>query len=475
MLLLAACGNQSKTDLALEDTAANDDISTMPELGTATNSDSLLGVNAGNAAGSRGSRVLFTGDTSDVLNGAAGWTNITEIANVSSTELGYLDGVTSPIQDQINAITVGSPVTTAPTYKNDTCTKGQYAYSANGLTKYDCVATNTWFASSLTDSLSDAPMPPTATGWAIDSTGLVLSATFSEIVQEGSGGPATMTLACTSTGNHAITADSLTTTATTWAIGNGAVESTATDTECNLFVTNPANGIESVATGDDMESIGAPGAAVTNGAVATCDDKTGYSATLNGVASACDGWTVAGTVNCASTDKYFGTYAVSLTADGGSESVEIDFSAFVDGGIFLLFKVADATPAAATIFLELRDSADGQVAYLQLKTDGNLKLYSAGGTGETATYGVLADNTWYVVWLNANNEGDAELYVATAASACTGGTCTRPAVSADVIDGTNTNQISNARFLSLNGMSYVVDKTRIKNAEITNVSYCDAD
>jgi len=69
--------------------------------------------------------------------------DVTEIPNVSSTELGYLDGVTSSIQDQINAITVGSPITTAPTYSDDTCTVGQYAFSTSP-SMYWCIATDTW-------------------------------------------------------------------------------------------------------------------------------------------------------------------------------------------------------------------------------------------------------------------------------------------------------------------------------------------
>jgi len=69
--------------------------------------------------------------------------SVQEIAGVSSTELGYLDGVTSSIQEQINAITVGSPVTTAPTYSDDTCTAGQYAFSTTP-SMYWCIATDTW-------------------------------------------------------------------------------------------------------------------------------------------------------------------------------------------------------------------------------------------------------------------------------------------------------------------------------------------
>lgn len=53
--------------------AANDDISDRPELGTAVNTDSILAVNAGNTAGDRLSRILFTGAGTKVLAGNGLW------------------------------------------------------------------------------------------------------------------------------------------------------------------------------------------------------------------------------------------------------------------------------------------------------------------------------------------------------------------------------------------------------------------
>lgn len=75
-----------------------------------------------------------------------------------------LQGYTAEKVDALLAeISVGAPVTTVPEYKDSTGVKGQYAYSANGLTRYDCVATNTWMTSTLTDSLSLAPVVYTLT------------------------------------------------------------------------------------------------------------------------------------------------------------------------------------------------------------------------------------------------------------------------------------------------------------------------
>lgn len=44
-------------------------------------------------------------------------------------------------------------VSIPPAFRNSPGTSGQYAYSTDGLTRYDCVATNTWMTSTLVDSL----------------------------------------------------------------------------------------------------------------------------------------------------------------------------------------------------------------------------------------------------------------------------------------------------------------------------------
>lgn len=63
----------------------------------------------------------------------------TSIGNVSSTELGYLDGVTSAIQTQLNTKLAFA---SAPATTSSTGTAGQIAYDNDYL--YICVATNSW-------------------------------------------------------------------------------------------------------------------------------------------------------------------------------------------------------------------------------------------------------------------------------------------------------------------------------------------
>jgi hypothetical protein len=65
--------------------AVNDDISDRPELGTAVITDSMLAVNAGEAAGSRLSRILFTGSQYDVFLGNGTWTTNPAFNSLSAT------------------------------------------------------------------------------------------------------------------------------------------------------------------------------------------------------------------------------------------------------------------------------------------------------------------------------------------------------------------------------------------------------
>ena len=113
--------------------------------------------------------------------------------------------LTDDLESAINSISVGSPVTDPPTNRNDPCTKGQYAYSANGLTKYDCVADDTWFVSTLTDSLSTGTQAPTLLSAALSTATdhEVLTLTYSAAVTQGSGySDSALDLDASSTGNN---------------------------------------------------------------------------------------------------------------------------------------------------------------------------------------------------------------------------------------------------------------------------------
>lgn len=82
-----------------------------------------------------------------VTAGTGGASSLAELSDwpvaVSATEVGYLNGVTSGIQAQINGLAGGgSGYVSVPTYSNSTCTPGQWA--AGPGYHYACVASNTW-------------------------------------------------------------------------------------------------------------------------------------------------------------------------------------------------------------------------------------------------------------------------------------------------------------------------------------------
>jgi len=80
--------------------------------------------------------------------GTTGATSIDDLTDwptgVTATELGYVDGVTSSIQSQINSLTVGAPVVAVPTYSDEACTAGVYSLSTSPLRQYICFATGDW-------------------------------------------------------------------------------------------------------------------------------------------------------------------------------------------------------------------------------------------------------------------------------------------------------------------------------------------
>ena len=62
------------------------------------------------------------------------------VATTTAAEIGYVNGVTSAIQTQLNGKM--TEWVTAPIAANSTGTAGQMAYASGSL--YVCVATNTW-------------------------------------------------------------------------------------------------------------------------------------------------------------------------------------------------------------------------------------------------------------------------------------------------------------------------------------------
>lgn len=165
--------------------------------------------------------------------------------------------------DLIDAVAVGAPVTTYPTYSDETCTKGQYAYGTSPAPKMECRDTDTWdylvvSGSALVWAGWDNPTPtiPTMTSATIPTSGDTVSLLFSEAITIGSGGNAGWTL---NTPTNAMTYSSGDTTNTLVYALASTINSTDTPT---ITYVQPGEGLES-STGGDLASITA-GAVVNN-------------------------------------------------------------------------------------------------------------------------------------------------------------------------------------------------------------------
>lgn len=138
-------------------------------------------------------------------------------------------------------------VETPPTYRDSTGTKGQYAYSSNGLMRYDCVSTNLWMSSTLTDSLSATPTTPTVVSRTIGLDGVTFTEVYSVSCSVGSGG----------SGGHALS-DGKTFTYSSGLPGTSAVYTLSTPVLPGASVTasytQPGNGIEATSGGLDLAS-----------------------------------------------------------------------------------------------------------------------------------------------------------------------------------------------------------------------------
>jgi len=131
------------------------------------------------------------------LAGVPGYVDTSNVFHAfSSSDVSINDSTTSTssvwssskTSSEIAAVSGASGlISIPPAYRDTTGAKGQYAFSANGLTRYDCVSTNTWFTSTLTDSLGLTPTPPTITGLTLATNGTTLTMAASEAISAGSG------------------------------------------------------------------------------------------------------------------------------------------------------------------------------------------------------------------------------------------------------------------------------------------------
>lgn len=216
-------------------------------------------------------QTLPDGSTGTIINlthaAGGGGATINDLTT-STTEVWSSDKTSSEIAAASGA---SGLVSTPPAYRDTAGMKGQYAYSANGLIRYDCVDTNTWFTSTLTDSLSNEPVYPEIVDAIIAASGSEISLTFDVDVERGIGFLATdFNLDTSGSGNNI---------ALTYVSGDNTptlVFSIATPIQLgelvNVDFAGTANSIENATTGDDLAAI--VDFSVTNNSVVTSNYPT---------------------------------------------------------------------------------------------------------------------------------------------------------------------------------------------------------
>ena len=219
------------------------------------------------------------------------------------------NAVKSYVDAQIAGVTVGAPITTVPTYSNDTCTKGQYAPDTSYL--YFCKDTNTWDRIAFANWTNIPSSGPTFSSFTIGTTGTSLTAAMSAATSVGAGGSGGLSLSCTTAG----------TLSATYSSGTGTsslvytIPVVYTGDTCTASYTNPTNGLEGTSGGVDVANIsGFTG--VSNNSTATQSS----SETLTPV-TVTAGWTRIGSAGSdliAATDSDDTTY---FTTSSTSESI----------------------------------------------------------------------------------------------------------------------------------------------------------
>ena len=164
-----------------------------------------------------------------------------------------------------------SSFTTAPTYSDQTCTAGQYAFDAGYA--YFCRDTNTWDRIALAGWSNPSLVAPTFSSFTIDSAGTGLTAALSASTTVGSGGSGGLALTCSTAGAVAAT------------YGSGSPGTSYAYTlsptvysgdTCTAAYTQPGNGLEGTTGGADVVTFS--GSSVANNSTQT----SGYADTFTG-------------------------------------------------------------------------------------------------------------------------------------------------------------------------------------------------
>jgi hypothetical protein len=196
-------------------------------------------------------------ETLDALTIGSGDAADIDVADTADYYTGTdVEAILAEIAGDIGAIEVGSPVTTAPTYSDEDCTLGEYAFTADHF--YACRATDTWTRIAWATWSNPTPVAPTMSSATVGSTGIAATLAFSEDLDVGAGGSGGWVMDCDTTGEVSMTYDSGDGTSSfVYDLG----ETVLDDETCTVDYTQPGDGLENSAN-TDLASIS--GAAVTN-------------------------------------------------------------------------------------------------------------------------------------------------------------------------------------------------------------------
>jgi hypothetical protein len=187
----------------------------------------------------------------DATGGASAIGDLTDWpAGVTPTEVGYLDGVTSGIQAQINSMSSASGYVSPPTYSDETCTAGTYSFDSEYF--YACKTTDTWDRVAFISWSNPTPTPPTLISATIGTDGTTFTLVTSEAILIGSGGNDGWDVDCATAGSDITATYSSGDTTDTLVYTLGTTVNSG-DT-CNVDYVQPGDGWED-AQGDDLASI----------------------------------------------------------------------------------------------------------------------------------------------------------------------------------------------------------------------------
>jgi len=287
------------------------------------------------------------------------------------------------VYDKIESLSVGSPVTSAPTYSDSACTAGQYAFGTTPP-MYWCKATNTWdyqvvSGSSLVWAAWSNPTPvsPTFSSVVISgSSGNVLTANMSVSTSIGSGGNGGMALTCS-------TAGAVTGTYGSGAPGTAIVYSispavTSTDT-CTYTYTQPGNGLEATSGGADVATV------TTQSTTNNSTYSAGFTDNFNrGNGALGANWTL--------THDY-GTADLSIFSNATqTPDLQTTYRAFYNGGIlsspnYVSLKILTVGTGGHT-FLYLNWNTSTNSGYrVDFSEDGNCTIFRVSSDVLTANIG----------------------------------------------------------------------------------------